>query len=318
MVPAKAQIVEASAAEWLARKKEFGNWSEEDQAELDAWLAQSPAHLLAYARLDEAWKSADRLFALREPAPQIAEQSPKRPYLRIAAALMVLGVAGLAATNLRAPAPEEKSFATPLGGRQVLNLSDGSRIELNTNTALHVKLAKDQRTVWLDRGEAYFEVTHNSARPFVVYANGRRITDLGTKFLVRSGKQRLDVALLQGRVRLDAASKEPQATTVLTPGDEAVSSGNTTSVTREPIGALLAKLGWQRGVVVFDHATLADAAAEFNRYNRTKIVIADPSVAAITIDGTFPVNGIAAFAEAARDTFKLHAKQISSEIVISR
>ena len=318
LASSKAEIVEARAAEWLARKMEFGNWSDADQAELDAWLQQSSAHLLTYARLDEAWKSADRLFALREPLPQPAVPSRKRPYLRIAAALMVLSVVGIAGANLRPQPPEVKSFSTPLGGRQILSLSDGSRVELNTSTAIHVRLTADQRTVWLDKGEAYFEVTHNAARPFAVYANTRRITDVGTKFLVRSAKSHLDVALLEGSVRLESQSRQPQATTVLTPGDEAVVSGNTTSVTKEPIGELLAKLGWRRGVIVFDHTTLADAAAELNRYNTTKISITDPSVAAITIDGTFPVNGIAAFAEAARDTFKLHASETNGEIVISR
>jgi transmembrane sensor len=313
-----AMQVEACAAEWLARKKEFGDWSDDDQLELDAWLQEAPAHLLAYARLDEAWKSADRLCALRTPAKESAAPQTRLPYLRIAAVLMILGVAAVVVENVRPQAPQEKTFSTPIGGRQVLTLADGSRMELNTNTVLRVALGRDHRTIWLDKGEAYFQVTHDAARPFVIYANGRRITDLGTKFLVRNDSSRLEVALLEGRVRFDAATDEPQAMTVLTAGDDAIAAGNTTSVAKEPIHEVLAKLGWRRGVITFDHATLADAAAEFNRYNTTKIVIADPAVGSITIDGTFPTNDVAAFAEAARDTFKLHAKQTNGEIVISR
>lgn len=315
-----AMQVEACAAEWLARKKEFGDWSDEDQLKLDAWLQESPAHLLAYARLDEAWKSADRLCALRIPASQ--ESALPRtglPYLRIAAVLMILSVTAVVfVEGVRPQHPQEKTFSTPVGGRQTLTLVDGSRMELNTNTVLRVALGRDHRTIWLDKGEAYFQVKHDASRPFVIYANGRRITDLGTKFLVRNDSDRLEVALLEGRVRFDAATDEPQAMTVLTAGDDAVAAGDTTSVAKEPIREVLAKLGWRRGVITFDHATLADAAAEFNRYNTTKIVITDPVVGSITIDGTFPTNDVAAFAEAARDTFKLHARQTNGEIVISR
>ena len=71
-------------------------------------------------------------------------------------------------------------------------------------------------------------------------------------------------------------------------------------------------------MITFDHTTLADAASEFNRYNATKIIITDAAAGAITIDGTFPTNGVAAFAQAARDTFKLHARQTGGAIVISR
>jgi len=314
-----AMEVEACASDWLARKYEFGDWSDEDSAALDTWLKQSPTHLIAYARLEEAWKAADRLHALRECGAQGPRSSRARSsYLRIAAVVAILGAAGIVWAGVRSQLPSVKTFTTPVGGRQVLTLSDGSSMELNTDTVLRVALSDRQRTVWLDRGEAYFHVKHNAARPFVVYANGRRITDLGTKFLVRKESGKLEVALLEGRVRLDAASDELQAMTVLTAGDDAVAIGDVTSVTKESIRDVLEKLSWKNGVIVFDHTTLADAAAEFNRYNTTKIIIADASTASITIDGTFPTNGVAAFAEAARDTFKLHAKETGSEIVISR
>jgi transmembrane sensor len=69
---------------------------------------------------------------------------------------------------------------------------------------------------------------------------------------------------------------------------------------------------------VFNHTTLAEAAAEFNRYNARKIVVAGTRAASIAIDGTFPKDGVDAFAQAAREAFNLHAKETSSEIVLSR
>ena len=71
-------------------------------------------------------------------------------------------------------------------------------------------------------------------------------------------------------------------------------------------------------MLVFKHTTLADAAAEFNRYNREKLVIADPAAAKLTIDGTFPTNDVGAFTDAAQTIFGLQVKNHGDEIVISR
>ena len=192
------------------------------------------AHLLAYARLDDveirrpAFRPANAIRAGNSGAAQQATLSAHRRRFD-GFGCRCSRHSECAPANIR-----EKTFSTPVGGRQILTLTDGSRIELNTDTVLRVALGKDHRTVWLDKGEAYFQVKHDAARPFVIYTNGRRITDLGTKFLVRADQGRLEVALLEGRVRLDAATDQPQAMTVLTAGDDAVAVGNTTSVPRNP------------------------------------------------------------------------------------
>ena len=75
-------------------------------------------------------------------------------------------------------------FSTEVGGHETVTFSDGTRIELNTNTVLRARMTTAQRTVWLDKGEAYFQVKHDPAHPLTVIA-GHRVTDLGTEFLVR-------------------------------------------------------------------------------------------------------------------------------------
>src|SRR6185437_1708670 len=94
---ANAHDVKVLAADWRDRK-DREDWSAEDQATLDAWLAQSSAHMIAYLRVDAAWTRADRLSALRgNPTPQRPVQAPRNgrtlPILfRMAAAALVLGV----------------------------------------------------------------------------------------------------------------------------------------------------------------------------------------------------------------------------------
>jgi transmembrane sensor len=82
--------------------------------------------------------------------------------------------------------------------------------------------------------------------------------------------------------------------------------------------AFAGKLGWRHGVLVFDHTNLADAATEFNRYNRVKLVVADADTARRTIMGTFRATNIEDFTNLARDVLGLHVQDRPGEIVISR
>ena len=105
---------------------------------------------------------------------------------------------------------------------------------------------------------------------------------------------------------------------LLTAGEDVVATPNTIFVTKKPPHQISEQLGWRRGVLVFDHTTLADAAAEFNRYNDRKLVIADNAVANITIDGTFPTKDVEAFTDVVRHILRLHVESYEDEIAISR
>jgi transmembrane sensor len=310
-MPAGAMDVEASAAEWLERR-DRADWCEADQAALDAWL-QNPAQRLAYLRLYAAWDYADRLAALRRTEQAAPAPAKSRPLLlQIAAAIAIVAVLGALATQFVQPAPDRK-FQTAVGGRELVTFADGSKIELNTDTVLRTRMNTDERMVWLDRGEAYFQVKHDAAHPFTVMIGNRRVTDLGTDFVIRRDETRLEVAVVRGRVRYDAAKQ----TAMLTPGDVVTASGDAMSETKKPVRQLLRRLGWRRGVLVFDTTTLADAAEEFNRYNREKIVVTDPAAAQLTIGGTFPALDVSSFTDVAQDVLGLRVEKHGNDIVIS-
>lgn len=309
-----SETIEAQAADWLMERQDKTNWSQTDQAALDAWLAQSLAHRIAFLRLEATWGRTERLAALRKPSSdEPANARSRTPLLitGIAAAFVAIAALGIIGTNLLSP-PKDRTYTTPVGGRALVSFEDGSKVELNTDTVLRTRMTTGERVVWLDRGEAYFRVKHDAAHPFVVIAGNHRITDLGTKFLVRRDAGRLEVALLEGSVRFASAKKSA----LLTPGDEIVAEKNI-SLTRKTAQELSNELGWRRGVLIFQHATLADAAAEFNRYNKQKIVIADAEASQRTIDGTFLANDIEAFTDAAQSIFGLRVKAQGDELVIS-
>jgi transmembrane sensor len=214
-------------------------------------------------------------------------------------------------------APKQTTYTTPVGGRQTIVLADGSRIDLNTDSVLRLGVGEAaQPQASLAKGEPYFQINHNEQRPFVVTAGGHRITDLGTKFLVRTNADRMDVTLVEGRARVD--SSDSTRAVDLQPGDEAIATAEKLTTIRKTTQQVSDQLGWRRGVIVFKHTTLAEAAAEFNRYNPNRIVIGSGAVAALKIDGTFPSDDPESFADIAQYILHLRAERRGNEIVLTK
>ncbi len=275
------------------------------------------------SELRTAWTETNRLAALQQgdgagnARSWFHEHLPSLALWRQAAAFVVLATLGTTAyINWSAP-KRPNVYATPVGGHETIRLTDGSTVELNTDTSLRVSVSTDRRIVWLDRGEAYFQINHDPVRPFIVMAGNRRVTDLGTKFVVRREPNRLQVAVVEGRVWLDSTAGKAQSA-LLSTDQSAIATADAISVTQKPQAKLIDKLGWRHGVLVFDDTTLAEAVAEFNRYNRQKMQVADAVAASQTIGGTFPKNDVEAFTRVARQILGLRIGKSGSEITISR
>ena len=119
--------------------------------------------------------------------------------------------------------PSESMYATSTGAHRIISLVDQTTVELNTASQMRSTLDASKREVFLDRGEAYFDVAHDSSRPFVVHAGGQEIVVLGTKFAVRVDGAKLTVSVVEGRVRLNSFATDVALTDrVLTPGHVAI------------------------------------------------------------------------------------------------
>jgi transmembrane sensor len=320
VAPAPALDVDAQAADFLIRRTDQTHWSASDEQELEAWLSQSLAHMTAYWRLESVWDRAYRLNALKPQSPQRDFAPPPRRTLLfgIAAAVVTVVALGTSAGFLLLQGGP-KTYATPVGGRELIKLSDGSRIELNTDTVLRTQFAGGRRHVELVKGEAFFQIKHDAANPFVVTVANRQITDLGTKFVIRRSGDGLKVALLEGSARLTSGNDKRRATaTILKPGEVVVATARGFSVTRKSLGDLNNDLSWQRGMLVFHRATLLEVANEYNRYNEQKIVIADAVTGARVINATLPATDVGAFARMAQNFLGLSVEYRNDEVVISR
>jgi len=315
----KADELDTIAAQWIVRR-EKGEWSAETQSEFDRWLA-TPGNRIAYLRLTDVWNRAGRLKALSAQrrgrffsfrGDTFKTAAKVAALFALAAAVGAGGYAWLSRTN-------DVRYATGIGEREIISLADGSRIELNTQTVLRLASEGGKRIAKLESGQAYFDIKHDPVHPFTVLTNGHKVTDIGTKFEIRTDTNKVQVTLFEGSAQFESDS--PSATrqnAILVPGDVAVATAQSMRIVRKPAQKLIAELGWRHGVVIFDHTTLADAAAEFNRYNRKKLVVTDPKVAKLTIGGTFQTTNTQQLTQLARDIFGLTIEDRGTDIVISR
>lgn len=317
-----AKAIQARAAEWIAERYYAAEWSTDDQAALDTWLTDDLAHEIAYWRLDAAWERTNRLAATR-CSPQISHRggAKLRSYLPRLVAVVAIGAVIGSAFFYRSAPPKAMTYVTPVGGQKTLSLSDGSRITLNTDTSIRFEAKGGSRKVWLEKGEAYFEIRHDAAHPFVVSTAGHRIIDLGTKFSVRSTPDGLGlkVTLIEGAAELQSADAwVSNHRAILKPGDVAIATARTLAVSREPVAAIGEDLIWRQGLLVFRRTTLSQAVAEFNRYNNQKISIADAEVGEMRIAGTFQAHNTDLFTEAVKELFKLRVSKSGDQTIISR
>lgn len=312
-----AAAVNEQAANWIERRMRT-SWGEGDEAALQVWLAAATAHRIAFWRLEGAWSETSRLAALRPSALQRPQRSPTTSawstISKSLAAAVLIAAAGYFASGYFTA--QNATYSTGLGERKTLTLADGSQIELNTNTILRTAAAGNARKVWLEKGEAYFSVKHDAAHPFEVIAQGRRITDLGTRFNVRSDAGQLKVAVLQGRVSFQ--EKNGGDHIELKPGDVVVAEAGKLSLARVPTEDLTDRLSWRSGKLMFHHTPLSQVAAEFNRYNNTKVVIASEGARELTINGTFATQDVQAFGRIAQTILGLKVDNQGTKIVISR
>jgi transmembrane sensor len=217
-------------------------------------------------------------------------------------------------------------YATAVGAVASLPLADGSRMTLNTDSKVRVVFSEQQRHVDLSQGEAFFEVAHDSRRPFVVQAGNQRIVAVGTQFSVRREGDGVQVVVTEGRVRVenneprqgegaDLAAIRPHTSRImLSAGGVARTRKDAVDVQNHPLAEAEEILSWRSGYVFFRATRLDEAVAEFNRYNSRQIVIRDPGVAAMQLTGKFRATNTDAFVNLLERTYGIEVERTDASI----
>ena len=307
-----------------------GEGTVDERRALEGWVQADPARVAAVRAMrsagapageaprwdvDAAWQ---RLGERREPRSHLTLGPPARhapPRRRaLASSFVATGITAaglallLARVPMRAPAPPEppppatRQVVTGLGERSSLTLSDGSRITVSAGSRLTIPgdLGKGgRRQVWLD-GEAFFDIVHDSLRPFVVHTKHGVAEDLGTEFVVSTYPEvsGMRLAVREGLVALrnpgdtalaGNAEFPPLAmdtVALLRPGDVArVSSSGAVRVTRaQDVNGLFAAAD---GVLALQAVPLRDAIPRLERWYAITIDVPDRALLARRVSGTF-------------------------------
>ena len=316
------QAIHDSAVEWVARIDRSGD-DPDARAELEAWLAGDERRRGAYYRAEVAWMMLDRASALRggqqdESVIEVERNSwlSRRRMLMgggVAAASVVAAIAGLSFRQR----PTER-IATAVGEIRRVPLKDGSIAAVNTQTDLAVTLQPEIRRVSINEGEAWFQVAHDRARPFVVEAGDVRVKAVGTAFSVRRTADGADVQVTEGVVEVWTVGNEANVRRISAGARTFVSETAGPAPAVEASAEIDRTLSWRNGQLIFDGNTLAEAADEFNRYNEVKVEIADPALAQEKMVGRFRTNEPDAFARAAAGILGAKVQIGGDRIILSR
>lgn len=288
-----------------------------EHREFGDWVARSPEHVEAYLRVARTMGAlgSRRLNWPTTPAEELLHDARRLPgevvplvrgesvtaekargFLpRMGLALAATLVLAIGAGWFAWMSPDR--YATGFGEQRSVLLSDGSRVTLNTASAIEVEMRDDRRVIRLVSGEALFDVAHDAARPFDVHTGATVLRAVGTRFDVDMRADRTTVTVVEGIVAYSHGKG------VAAPGHDAprlhaadrVIIGAAGPGDTEHEVALDAVTSWTQRKLIFEHRPLGEVAEEFNRYNRARITIDSEQLRAEQITGVFQSNDPGSF-----------------------
>lgn len=274
----------AAARRWFVLLREPEAASAAERAAFAAWLAEAPAHAEAWQRVQGLWRRFDPAVpALRAQAAQARHQQANRPsrrdWMKRAAGLaIVAGAGGYLLGNL----PLFADHDTATGQRRSINLPDGSLCELGGGSALSLSFDAGRRHVRLHRGEAFFSVAPDAARPFIVQAAAGSIRALGTSFNVKCNDAAVTVTVAEHLVAVALPGHQPLT---LGAGQQLRYDGQVLGALRQVDAAAIQ--AWRQGRLFFQETPLGDVLADLDRYRRGRIVMTDRQLASLPVTGFF-------------------------------
>ena len=298
--PAPNQHDSANAPDWDAIARFLaGECAPEETERVQQWLDTHPEDKELVARLDSVAtldapadidvdaalaKVHARMNAGPRPMPTFPRTAPRWRRHVIGTLLAAAGIAAVMLTTRPTPASKSevlgaKTFSTAVGQRDSVILSDGSRVLLGPDSRLIVAAdyGTTSRAVEL-RGDGFFDVRHDEAKPFAVRVGQAVVEDLGTTFTIESDAgDTTHVAVMTGSVRLRANNSSPTSGVLLAAGDrgsidlKGVANADRQSVREDDIA-------WTMGRLVFRDASLARVAGEIRRWYGVTLHVADSSL----------------------------------------
>ncbi len=268
------------AARWVARLQS-ADATDQDRREFQFWLDRDAAHQAAYDEFKNLWADLKDV-----PIPSGRLKKLRMSRRAAASSIVSIGIIAILSVTLYRMGfidHMRADYYTVVGEVRSVTLADGSRVDLNTDSAIIVRYSQGERRIQLLRGEAFFDVARNPERPFVVDDSSLKATALGTQYSVRAASDDSlgTVRVEQGRV--EVTNRQQQV--VLEAGDAAnLTAKGAFAVTKTDVAN---ETAWRTGKLVFSGQPLREVLATLERYRRGRILVLDDAAADQQVSGVF-------------------------------
>lgn len=322
---AKMPELKQQAIAWLVRLR-ADNLSEDEMDEFAHWLAEDCLHSEAFAYAEDLFddmvcaaasvtspvcevvdKAADVVNVVTLPralANPVQNQFSKSAMRRKIWLPITLAMAAVWLFSLILVMPENShpldrllsDYHTVTGELREIQLADGSRILLNTNSAVSVNYDNSKRQITLRHGQARFTVAKDSLRPFEVRVDDLNVTALGTVFeIYRPDTDEISVTVQQHAVRIDI---QPDQQSSQLPGVAAVSVHEGQRLRYQRNGKLpkpeqvelQQTTAWQQHRLLINDRPLSALITELNRYRVGRIFLSDAKLSSLRVTGVFSLD----------------------------
>lgn len=358
-VPFPDQIqIEEQAVNWIAKIDR--GLSANEECDLDDWLDASPLHGEMLVKCASMWDLLDvlkpiaKLMPIDQTLVTTAPSAPVdsissadslqaandgvwlKPMLMVSSVLLMVSIAvfysrpdsvmplvnapSVIPATITQDQGDASVYRTAVGEVSTIPLSDGSVLEMNTDSVVSVRFTNSQRNVELIQGEVYFDVASDASKPFVVNVGEDEVTAIGTAFSVDASDLLMEqlsvdeVIVTEGKVRVNSGKSE--APIYLVTGQKVSKRDDVLQVSNDKdTGSLLA---WRDGVVVFKGESLTDVIREIDRYTPLKFRIADKELASISVGGFFKTGNLDQLLLVLESNFGVVSQKIGDEIILSK
>lgn len=332
--------IQEQACLWISRLDR--SLSDEEHVQLNAWLMESKAHKTALLEAASLWDDMSVLNELSGLFPRNADVSERsqraqrtRAKWSIAAAFLVMAIAvGVIVDRAWLGAAPEyvqvtDKVQTGIGEQKNVVLADGSTLHLNTNSIVTVNFSEDARNIVLLRGEAHFDVAHDTSRPFSVTAGNNTVTAVGTAFNMQYvDDNAFELVVTDGKVLVKDRFNAFQSNTslfsskpiaeeglLMFAGEKATVKGDVEARKNLTQNDIDDDLAWQQGMIVFKGEPLETVLAEIGRYTPVRFTITEEALRQRRVAGYFKVGDIDGLLSALKNSFNVDYKKVTDSNV---
>lgn len=319
----------------ILRKYLMGECSEDELTEVSAWVRESDEHARQLFRMEEVFQlgklnshTMEQRMALAEKKlyKRLKEEPNKQGklirmhhWMKYAAAIaVILLIGGGAAFWFYQNDTKMMVAVADEGIVKEVTLPDGTKVWLNNAATLTYPetFSEKERNVRLE-GEAYFEVTKNRHKPFIVESDVMRVRVLGTTFNFKSDKncRVAEATLLEGEIEVRGNQEEGQI--ILSPGQRAELNKSTGRLTVKQVDAKLDAV-WHDDLIPFEKANIFAITKVLERFYDVKIIISPDIQADKTYSGVLKKKStIESVLKSLQNSIPIHFKIEGSNIFVS-